>query len=58
MLYILAIILPPLAVLIMKRPAQLPLSIILTLCFWVPGVIHAIYLIGQRDVKRPIHCDS
>jgi uncharacterized membrane protein YqaE (UPF0057 family) len=53
MYYLLAIILPPAAVFLCGRRGQTPLNLILTLCLWVPGVIHALaivhgYLGGQR----------
>ena len=45
MRYFLAIILPPLAVFLCGKPIQTVLSIILTLCFWIPGVIHALFVV-------------
>lgn len=42
MRYFLCIILPPLAVFTTGRLGAFILSIILTLFFWIPGVIHAI----------------
>ncbi len=44
-----AILLPPIAVILMKRPlADVLINIILTLFFWIGGVIHALYLMYQR----------
>ncbi len=40
MLYALAFLCPPLAVLIV-RPLQFPLSLIFTVLFWIPGSIYA-----------------
>jgi uncharacterized membrane protein YqaE (UPF0057 family) len=51
-MYLLAIIFPPLAVLICGKPFQALLSIILTLCFWLPGVIHAILVVNARNADR------
>jgi uncharacterized membrane protein YqaE (UPF0057 family) len=56
MRYLLAIILPPLAVLFCGKPFQFLLNIILTLLFWVPGMIHAIlvvnsYLADERTAR-------
>ncbi|KAK0236688.1 hypothetical protein EDD85DRAFT_582555 [Armillaria nabsnona] len=49
LLIIVAIILPPIAVILMKRPlADILINIILTLFFWIGGVIHALYLMYQR----------
>ncbi|MCU4675528.1 YqaE/Pmp3 family membrane protein [Catenovulum sp. 2E275] len=53
MLYLLAIILPPIAVLFIGRPFMAILNLILTLCFWVPGAIHAIFLVhSAKSDKR------
>ena len=46
--YVLAVILPPLAVLSIQRPSHFILNLVLTCCFWVPGVIHALYLVNQH----------
>ncbi|KAK0463001.1 plasma membrane proteolipid 3 [Desarmillaria tabescens] len=44
-----SILLPPIAVILMKRPlADVLINIILTLFFWIGGVIHALYLLYQR----------
>jgi uncharacterized membrane protein YqaE (UPF0057 family) len=45
MRYFLAIILPPLAVLLCGKPFQFLLNLLLTLLFWIPGVIHAILVV-------------
>lgn len=53
MMYLLAIIAPPIAVLFSGKPVQAILNLILTLIFWVPGVIHAILVVkDRRDDKR------
>jgi uncharacterized membrane protein YqaE (UPF0057 family) len=44
MRYLLAVLLPPAAVLLCRRPAQLPVSVLLTACLWLPGVVHAVWL--------------
>ena len=48
MRYFLAIILPPLAVLLCGKPIQFILNIFLTLLFWIPGVIHAILVVNSH----------
>ncbi|KAK0213612.1 hypothetical protein IW262DRAFT_1466920 [Armillaria fumosa] len=49
LLVIVAILLPPVAVILMKRPLpDILINIILTLFFWIGGVIHALYLMYQR----------
>ncbi|MDD5458534.1 MAG: YqaE/Pmp3 family membrane protein [Phycisphaerae bacterium] len=48
MRYFLAIVLPPLAVLLCGKPVQFVLNIFLTLLFWIPGVIHAILVVNSH----------
>lgn len=48
MRYILAILLPPLAVLLCGKPIQFIFNIILCLLFWIPGVIHAILVVNNH----------
>jgi uncharacterized membrane protein YqaE (UPF0057 family) len=53
MMYLLAIILPPIAVLICGKPIQAILNLILTLIFWIPGMIHALFVVhGYYADKR------
>lgn len=53
MMYLLAIILPPVAVLLSGKPVQAVLNLLLTLLFWVPGAIHAILVVkDKKDDKR------
>lgn len=53
MRYFLAIILPPLAVLLCGKPIQFILNIFLTLLGWIPGVIHAVLVVnGHLQDKR------
>ncbi len=46
MRYFLAIILPPVAVLICGKPIQALLNLLLTLLFWIPGMIHALVVVN------------
>ena len=48
MRYFLAIVLPPLAVLLCGKPIQFILNIFLTLLLWIPGVIHAILVVNSH----------
>jgi uncharacterized membrane protein YqaE (UPF0057 family) len=48
MRYFIAIVLPPLAVLLCGKPVQFLLNIVLTLFFWVPGMIHAILVVHEH----------
>lgn len=53
MRYLFAIVLPPLAVLLCGKPVQFLLNILLTLFFWVPGMIHAILVVhAHLEDKR------
>jgi uncharacterized membrane protein YqaE (UPF0057 family) len=56
MLYLLAIVAPPMAVLIAGKPVQALLSVFLTLMLWIPGMIHAFMVVGNwyadRRIKR------
>ncbi|KGX84396.1 YqaE/Pmp3 family membrane protein [Pontibacillus marinus] len=53
MLYLLAIVLPPVAVLFVGRPFQAIINLILTLIFWLPGAIHAVMVVkDQKDDRR------
>ena len=47
-LIILAIILPPLAVFLKKGAGKdLVLNIVLCIFFWIPGIIHALWLVTK-----------
>lgn len=45
-----AILLPPIAVIMMNKPAQdVLINLVLTLLgFWILGTVHALYLLYQR----------
>lgn len=48
MRYILAIFLPPVAVFLCGKPLQGIISIFLTLLFFIPGVIHALFVVHNH----------
>lgn len=48
MLYLLAILLPPLAVLLAGKPIQALIAIPLTALLWVPGIIYAILVVSNH----------
>ncbi|HEX3384084.1 MAG TPA: YqaE/Pmp3 family membrane protein [Mucilaginibacter sp.] len=52
MRYFLCIILPPLAVLTTGRIGAFLLSCLLTLCLWIPGVVHAILVTNDYYEER------
>ena len=52
-MYLLAVVLPPVAVLFSGKPFQAILNLILTLIFWFPGALHAILVVkDSKDEKR------
>ena len=53
MRYLLALLLPPVAVLVCGKPVQALLNLVLTLLFWVPGAVHACLVVhGHLADKR------
>ncbi|MFB7641597.1 YqaE/Pmp3 family membrane protein [Peribacillus butanolivorans] len=52
MLYFIAILFPPLAVLLAGKPIQAVLNLILTLFFYVPGLIHAILVVHDKKADK------
>jgi len=48
MRYLLAILLPPVAVFMCGKPIQGFLSIFLTLLFSIPGVVHALFVVHSH----------
>ena len=48
MLYLVAVSLPPVAVLLAGKPFQALLSIPLTLLFYVPGIVHALFVVHNH----------
>ncbi|WP_249870716.1 YqaE/Pmp3 family membrane protein [Oceanobacillus saliphilus] len=47
MMYLLAILFPPVAVLMVGKPIQALINFFLSLLLWVPGVIHAILVVNE-----------
>ena len=53
MIWLLVILLPPVAVLMVGKPMTALLNLLLTLFFWIPGVIHAFLVVKEKkDDKR------
>lgn len=53
MIYLLCILLPPVAVLLKGKPVQACLNFLLWLCLWIPGSIHAFMIVKKaEDDKR------
>lgn len=52
-MYLLAILFPPLAVLLAGKPIQALMNLGLTLLMWFPGAIHAVLVVKEnKDDKR------
>ncbi|MFA9560173.1 YqaE/Pmp3 family membrane protein [Evansella sp. AB-rgal1] len=52
MMYLLAVILPPVAVLFCGKPIQAILNFFLTLFFWLPGAIHACMVVADKRADK------
>ena len=52
MLFFLCVILPPLAVLLTGRLGSFFLSLVLTLLGWLPGVIHAFFVVSDHKSEQ------
>jgi uncharacterized membrane protein YqaE (UPF0057 family) len=52
MLFFLCVILPPLAVLLTGRLGSFFLSLLLTLLGWLPGVIHAFFVVSDYKSEK------
>ncbi|WP_025025721.1 YqaE/Pmp3 family membrane protein [Caldalkalibacillus mannanilyticus] len=51
-MYLLAILLPPVAVLLCGKPIQALINFFLTLFFWVPGAIHACMVVSEKKADK------
>jgi len=52
MRYLIAIILPPVAVLLCGKVGQAVLNCVLCLCFLVPGIIHALMVVSSHKADQ------
>ncbi|HET6575875.1 MAG TPA: YqaE/Pmp3 family membrane protein [Fimbriiglobus sp.] len=52
MLSLLAVLCPPLAVLVVSRPSQAALNVGLTALLYLPGLIHALAVVDRYQVDR------
>lgn len=52
MRYLLAIILPPVAVLLTGKPIQALLNLLLCILGWIPGVVHALVVVGSHKADK------
>ena len=51
-MYLLAILLPPVAVLICGKPLQALINLILCLLLYIPGMVHAIMVVNEYKADR------
>lgn len=54
MRYVLAILLPPIAVLSCGKWFHALVNLVLTLCFWLPGAIHAMFVVNDYHRERDL----
>lgn len=52
MLYLLAVVLPPVAVLIAGKPFQALLNVLLCFLFIIPGIVHAIMVVHNHYADK------
>ena len=52
MLDLIAVLFPPLAVLLTGRVGSFLLNCILTLLMWVPGVVHAMLVVHDDHIEK------
>ena len=55
MLFFLCVVLPPLAVILTGRIGSFFLSLVLTLFGWLPGVIHAFFVVSDYKNEQRLH---
>ena len=55
MLYLLCILFPPLAVFLTGRLGAFLVSLLLTLFGWLPGVIHAFFVVNDWKQEKRMH---
>jgi len=54
-MYLLAIFLPPVAVLLCGKPFQSVLNLFLTMALWIPGAVHAFMAVSARGADKRTH---
>ena len=52
MLYLLAVILPPVAVLVAGKPFQALINVGLCILFVIPGIIHALFVVHNHYADK------
>lgn len=52
MMYLLAIFVPPLAVLLVGRPIQAVINLALCFLLYIPGLIHALMVVSEAKADK------
>ena len=52
MRYFFALLLPPVAVLLCNKPGSFVLNCFLTFCGYVPGIIHALFIVQDKIAEE------
>ena len=52
MMYLLAILLPPIAVLLVGRPMLALLNLVLSCFLYVPGIVHALFMVHSKKSDK------
>ena len=52
MLYLLAVLCPPVAVMLAGKPSQVAVNLGLTLLFYFPGLLHALNLVNRHNIQQ------
>ena len=52
MKYFWALILPPVAIMLCKKPGQFFLNIILCALGWIPGIVHALFAAASYEANE------
>ena len=52
MKFALCILLPPVAVLLTGKPAVAIINFFLTLLGWIPGVVHALFVVSNAEAEK------
>lgn len=51
-MYLLAILFPPIAVLMCKKPVQALVNLLLCMLLWLPGMIHALMVVREYKANE------
>lgn len=52
-MYLLAVLLPPVAVLLCGKPGSALVNLVLTVCcFWIGGIIHAVMIVHETKADQ------